>query len=350
MIRIGIAGLGFMGMVHYLSYQKLRGVRVVALCEQNRKRLAGDWRDIQGNFGPRGEQMDLAGVRTYTELADMLADEAIDLVDVTLPPALHADVTTRALARGRHVFSEKPMALTVADCRRMQSAAKKARRQLFVGHVLPFFPEYAWALKTIRSGRYGRVRGGSFKRIIAEPLWLKNFWVADEIGGPMLDLHVHDAHFIRLVFGMPRGVVTRGMTKQGLAKFWHSLFDFADPDCVVEATSGTVDQQGRSFNHGFEIRLERATLLFEFAVFGGEGRYLCPPTILDAAGKAKTVELTGGDPMDAFHAELKEVTSCVAKNRPSGLLNGSLAMDAIHLCHAQTESLLKHRPIRIHSR
>ena len=72
MIRIGIAGLGFMGMVHYLTYQKLRGVQVVALCEQNRKRLAGDWRDIQGNFGPRGQQMDRTGVRTYTELADML--------------------------------------------------------------------------------------------------------------------------------------------------------------------------------------------------------------------------------------------------------------------------------------
>jgi len=350
MIRIGIAGLGFMGMVHYLTYQKLRGVKVVALCEQNRKRLAGDWRDIQGNFGPRGEQMDLAGIRTYTELADMLADEAIDLVDITLPPALHADITNRALARGKHVFSEKPMALWAADCRRMQNAARKARRQLFVGHVLPFNPEYAWALKTIRSGKYGRVRGGSFRRVIAEPLWLKHYWIADQIGGPLLDLHVHDAHFIRLVFGMPRGVVTRGTTKQGLAKYWHSLFDFADQDCVVEATSGTIDQQGRSFNHGFEIRLERATLLFEFAVLGGEGRYLCPPTILDAAGKAKTVKLTGGNPMEGFHAELKEVVSCVAKNRPSEVLSGNLALDAIRLCHAQTESLLKHHLVTIRSR
>lgn len=350
MIRVGIAGLGFMGMVHYLTYEKLRGVKVVALCEQNRKRLAGDWRDIQGNFGPRGRQMDLSGVRTYTELSDMLADEAIDLVDVTLPPALHADVAARALARGKHVFSEKPMALTVADCRRMQAAAKKARRQLMVGHVLPYFPEYAWALALIRSGKYGPVRGGSFKRVISEPLWLKTYWVAEQVGGPMLDLHVHDAHFIRLVFGMPRGVVTRGTKRQGLARFWHSLFDFADPDCVVEATSGTIDQQGRSFSHGFEIRLERATLLFEFAVLGGEGRYLCPPTVLDANGKSKTVELTGGDPMDAFQAELKEVTDGVVKNRPSALLGGNLAMDAIRLCHAQTESLLKHRPIRITTR
>ncbi|MGD9632387.1 MAG: Gfo/Idh/MocA family protein [Pirellulales bacterium] len=350
MIRVGIAGIGFMGMVHYLSYQKLRGVKVVALCEQNRKRLAGDWRDIQGNFGPRGEQIDLSGVATYTDLNEMLADDSVDLVDITLPPALHADIAVRAVARGKHVFSEKPMALAVADCRRMQAAAKKARRQLLVGHVLPFFPEYAWALAAIRSGKYGRVRGGSFKRVISEPLWLKSFWVADQVGGPMLDLHIHDAHFIRLVFGMPAGVVTRGTTKQGLAKNWHSLFDFADPDCIVEATSGTIDQQGRSFNHGFEIRLERATLLFEFAVFGGAGRYLCPPTILDAKGNARVVDLAGGDPMDAFEAELKEVAACISKDYASDILNATLALDAIRLCHAQSESLLKHRPVRIQAR
>lgn len=350
MIRIGIAGIGFMGMVHYLSYQKIRGAKVVALCEQNRKRLAGDWRDIQGNFGPRGAQMDLSAVATYTDLGEMLADDSIDLVDITLPPSLHADIALRALARGKHVFSEKPMSLKVADCRRMQAAAKKTRRRLMVGHVLPYFPEYAWALAMIRSGKFGRVRGGSFKRVISEPLWLKNFWESEQVGGPMLDLHVHDAHFIRLLFGMPSGVVTRGTKKHGLAKNWHTLFDFADPDCVVEATSGTIDQQGRSFNHGFEIRLERATLLFEFAVFGGADRYLCPPTILDAKGNAKVVDLAGGDPMDAFEAELKEVTNCVAKNRASDTLSATLALDAIRLCHAQTESLLKHRPIRIKAR
>src|SRR5262245_52554609 len=183
MIRIGIAGIGFMGMVHYLSYQKIRGAQVVAICEQNRKRLAGDWREIQGNFGPRGTQMDLSSVATYADVGEMLADGSIDLVDITLPPALHADIAVRALARGKHVFSEKPMSLKVTDCRRMQAAAKKARRRLMVGHVLSYFPEYAWALATIRGGKYGRVRGGSFKRVISEPLWLKNFWESEQVGG-----------------------------------------------------------------------------------------------------------------------------------------------------------------------
>ncbi len=54
MMKIGIAGIGFMGWIHYLAYRRVAGVKVAAICEQNKKRLGGDWRDIQGNFGPAG--------------------------------------------------------------------------------------------------------------------------------------------------------------------------------------------------------------------------------------------------------------------------------------------------------
>ena len=60
MIRVGIAGIGFMGLVHYLTYPKLRGVKVTAISTRSAKRRAGDWTDIQGNFGPRGTEMDLS--------------------------------------------------------------------------------------------------------------------------------------------------------------------------------------------------------------------------------------------------------------------------------------------------
>ena len=173
-----------------------------------RERLAGDWRGIQGNFGPPGEQVDLTGIAAYANLDDLLRDPQVDLVDISLPTSLHADMAIRALEAGKHVLCEKPMALRLADCERMVAAAKKANRLLMIGHVLPFFPEYDWALKMIRSGEYGRVRGGAFRRVIADPTWIKNFWSPDHIGGPMLDLHVHDAHFIRLLFGMPQEVTT----------------------------------------------------------------------------------------------------------------------------------------------
>src|SRR5215213_10364640 len=96
MTNVGIVGLGFMGMIHYLTYKKLADVRVAAICEVNEKRLTGDWTDIKGNFGPAGQQMDLSGIATFTNLDDMLASTELDLVDVTLPPALHADATVTA--------------------------------------------------------------------------------------------------------------------------------------------------------------------------------------------------------------------------------------------------------------
>ena len=208
MIRVGIVGMGFMGWVHWLSYQQMRGVRVAAICSRNPRKLAGDWRDIRGNFGPPGEKVQLSGAAAYSELDQLLADPRIDLVDITLPPALHADAAVRSLRAGKHVFCEKPMALTLADCGRMVVAAKKAKRQLLIGHLLPFLPEYDWALKLVHSGKFGKLRGGSFRRVVADPKWLKNYWSPAHVGGPMLDLHVHDAHFIRLLFGLPTSVTT----------------------------------------------------------------------------------------------------------------------------------------------
>jgi predicted dehydrogenase len=81
----------------------------------------------------------------------------------------------QALEAGKHVFCEKPMALTAEGCGEMVAAAQKAGRQVLVGHVLPFFPEYAHAREIIADGRYGKLLGGHFKRVISDPLWLRDF-------------------------------------------------------------------------------------------------------------------------------------------------------------------------------
>lgn len=347
MIRVGLVGIGFMGWIHWLAYQRMAGARVAAISTRNPQRLAGDWRGIQGNFGPPGEQIDLKGVAAYAKLDDLLNDRDVDLVDVCLPPAQHADVTIRALEAGKHVFCEKPMSLTLADCERMTAAAKKADRLLMIGHVLPFFPEYDWALKVIRGGEFGKVRGGAFRRVIANPTWLSDYWSPEHVGGPMLDLHVHDAHFVRLLFGMPQEVSTVGSVRNNLPEFWHSQFRFADPSLVVEATSGTIDQQGRPFTHAFEIHLEKATLMFDFAVLGGAGRYLCEPTLLDSGGGVQRPELSGGDPIDAFTSELREVTHSVRDGKTSEVLGAILAQDAMRMCEAQAQSLRSGTPVRL---
>jgi predicted dehydrogenase len=347
MLNVGIAGIGFMGWIHYLAYKKVRGTRLAAIATRDGKKQAGDWRGIRGNFGPPGEVVDLGGAAVYSDWEEMLADPRVDLVDVCLPPDLHAAAALRALAAGKHVFCEKPMALTAAECGRMVAAAQKAKRQLLIGHVLPFVPEYDFACKTIASGKYGRLLGGHFKRVISDPLWLKGFYDPRRIGGPLVDLHVHDAHFIRLVCGMPAEVSTIGRMRGEVVEYAASQFRFADRSLVVSAESGVIRQQGRAFTHAYEIHLERATLLYDFAVIGGQPKTLMPCTVLTDQGKVLTPSLGSGDPVAAFEAEIKEVAASVKRGKQSPILGGELARDAIILCHKQTESVKRGKPVRV---
>jgi len=343
MIRIGIAGIGFMGMTHYLAYQKIRGVKVAALCEQDKKRLAGDWRSIKGNFGPRGEIMDLSGVAQYANLDDMLADPNLDVIDCCLPPSWHAGVAVAASKSGKHVFCEKPIALTPADATRMVQAAKRAGKLLLIGHVLPFFPEYQFAYKAITSGKNGRILGGHFKRNISDPAWLPNFYDPQKVGGPMLDLHVHDAHYIRLVCGMPKAVQSVGTMRGEVAERFATQFIY-DPPRMVTATSGVVNQQGRPFTHAYEIYLEKATLFFDYAAIAKVGDAVTPLTVLLDNGRVLRPKLGSGD---AFVAELGEVVRSVRTNTPSPLLAGELARDALVLCQKQTESIRRGRAVKV---
>jgi predicted dehydrogenase len=348
MLRIGIAGIGFMGWIHYLAYRKVKGVKLAAIAARDAKKRRGDWQGIQGNFGPPGEQVDLSGVATYSDLDGLLADPNIDLVDLCLPPHLHASATLAALKAGKHVFVEKPMALTAAECDKMVRAAAKADRQLLVGHVLPLLPEYAYARKIVAGGRYGALLGGHFKRVISDPKWLKDFYDPAKVGGPLVDLHVHDAHFIRLLFGMPLAVTSRGRMRGEVVEYCVSQFEFNDPKLVVSAASGVINQQGRSFTHGFELHLEKATLYFDLAVLAGGKLQVTPLTLLDAKGRAEQPELPAGDPMlAAFEAEIKEVARSIQSGQPSAVLSGDLARDAIVLCHMQTQAVKSGKRVKI---
>lgn len=347
MIRVGIAGIGFMGMIHYLAYQKVKGVKVAAMCEQDRKRLAGDWRSIKGNFGPAGTMMDLSGIATYQKLDELLADESLDVIDICLPPAAHAPVAVAALKQGKHVFCEKPIALRSADARKMVKTAHDAGKQLMIGQVLPFFPEYAYALRMVKSRKHGKLLGGFFKRVISDPQWLTGFYDPQKIGGPMLDLHVHDAHYLRLLFGMPNAVFTTGRMRGDVAEYFTSQFLFDDPRLVVSAISGVIHQQGRGFCAGFEIHLERATLLYDFAVINGKPEANMPLTVLSSDGKVRRPEMKSADPVDSFCDELTEAMRTVKTGKPSALLDGELARDALTLCERQTVSLSKGRLVSV---
>src|SRR5919198_2000110 len=132
MVRVGLIGIGFMGMIHYLAARKLKGARVTAVCSRDPKKLAGDWRGIRGNFGPPGEVMDLSAVKKYDSLEALLADPDVDLVDVCNPTHLHAATAVAALRAGKHALVEKAIALNPRQADGMLKAAGHAGKLLMV--------------------------------------------------------------------------------------------------------------------------------------------------------------------------------------------------------------------------
>ena len=97
-------------------------------------------------------------------------------------------------------------------------------------------------------------------RIDADPNWIDGYFDRQIVGGPLLDLHVHDAHFIRALFGMPENVVASGRLRNGLVEYFSSLMSFSRSGFVVNCNGGVINQQGRPFTHGFEIHFEDATV------------------------------------------------------------------------------------------
>jgi predicted dehydrogenase len=336
-----------MGMIHYLAARKLTGGRVVALCSRDPRKLAGDWTSIQGNFGPRGTQMDLSAQARYSDIAALLADPNVHLVDLCVPNDEHAPLAIRALEAGKHVLVEKPIALTTADADAMVAAARSSGKLLMVAHVLPFFPEFAFAAEAIASRRHGALQAAHLKRVIAKPDWSQGVADADRSGGPAIDLHIHDTHFLGLVCGVPKAVQSRGVVADDAVVHLATQYLFDDPDLTVSSLSGALSQSGRPFTHGFDFYLERATLSFDFATLGGEAHVATPLSVILPDGTVEHPPLGSGDPIDAFAAELTEAVAAVTSGTPSPRLACDLARAALMICHAEVESVKARRPITI---
>jgi predicted dehydrogenase len=332
MIRIGLVGVGFMGMIHYLAARRLKGARVTALCSRDPKKLAGDWRGIRGNFGPPGQKMDLSKVKKYDHLDALLEDPSIDLVDVCNPTHLHAATASAALRAGKHVLVEKAIALDPKEADALLKTAGRAAKLLMVAHVLPFFPEFAYAAEAIRSDRFGRLLGAHFKRIISQPDWSSEIADPAKTGGPAVDLHIHDTHFIGLVCGVPGKVFSSGLEENGAVQYLTTQYLYGRDGPAVSCSSGALARKGRPFVHGYEIYLERATLVYESGA--------TPLTLLTADGQVKTPKLPGGgDAITAFTAEIQAAVDGIKVGREPDLLRAQLARDALVLCFQECQSV-----------
>jgi predicted dehydrogenase len=209
-----------------------------------------------------------------------------------------------------------------------------------VAHVLPFVPEFAFAAEAIRSGRHGQLLGAHFKRVIAPPDWSSDIGDASKTGGPAIDLHIHDTHFIGLVCGIPGRVIASGVEADGVVNYLTTQYLYGPGGPCVSCSSGALAQKGRPFVHGFEIYLEQATLVFESGA--------TPLTVLTADGRVEQPVLPGGaDPTAAFRLEIQAAADGVAAGSEPDVLHGKLARDALVMCYKECESVRKGQPVAV---
>ncbi|MBI1929974.1 Gfo/Idh/MocA family oxidoreductase [Candidatus Poribacteria bacterium] len=340
MVRIGIIGIGFMGMIHYYGAKKVSGGEVVAICTRDQKKLNGDWTSIQGNFGPRGGMEDVSHIRKYHQIEDLLADPGIDMVDICLPTHLHQSVSIAALKAGKHTLVEKPIGIRLDDANEIVQVGVESGRHFMVAHVLPFFAEFAYAKNAVESGKYGQLLGGHFKRIISKPTWSRDLTDLEKSGGPGIDLHIHDTHFIQLLCGVPDAVFSQGKLAGGnFVEYLTTQYIYKGKNLSISCSSGSVSQRGRAFSHGFELYLEKATLLYEFATLGGEAVTSMPLTLLTDDGKVHKPDLGDVDAIDAFTNELQYAVDAIDQGHEPTALSGIGARDALRLCYKEAESV-----------
>lgn len=343
MVRVGLIGIGFMGWIHSLAYRRSELASLNAFASQDPKKRAGDWRGIQGNFGPPGEVISVDGLDVFESLEQLVRSPDIDVVDICLPPHLHTDAAILAMEHGKDVFIEKPLALTLDDIHRITETSKRTGRLALVAHVLPYMGPFAFATELVRSGEYGRPIGGYFKRVISDPTWLPDFYDANKVGGPLVDLHVHDLHWIQLLFGKPTSVAAVGRMRGDVAKYVHVLYGFDSPDIAVSSSSGVIDGPGRPFTHGFELHLENATLQFEFAAYSDAAETL-PLKIVTRDGRVLRPELPAADDIDAFRAEIDDMATSVQTRQPAPRLSLEHAAGAVELALEIQSQLARERP------
>ena len=136
-IRVGVIGFGYMGKLHAEAYARAPGASVTAIADPNEIAIP-------------------AGARRYADYRELLASN-VDAVSVCVPTHLHCQITLDALAAGKHVLLEKPIAVSLEEAGRMLGSARQAGKTLFVGMTHRFYPELQEARRLLDEGSIGEI-------------------------------------------------------------------------------------------------------------------------------------------------------------------------------------------------
>ena len=246
-LSVAIVGLGRLGKRHALNLQfRIANAQIVAACSPLPDEL--DW--ARENLGE---------VSCYADYQDVLNDPAVQAVVLVTPTTLHAEQIIAALQAGKHVFCEKPLALNISDCERVEAvAAQNPQLKVMIGFVRRFDPSYYSAWQTLQAQSMGEpffVRSQTCDQLDPSGSFVK---FAATSGGLFMDCSVHDIDLARWLLGNPNPIRAYA---SGVCSHYQELKAFNDIDngvATVEFDNGkmAVFYASRTFAHGHETRTE----------------------------------------------------------------------------------------------
>jgi predicted dehydrogenase len=340
MQNIALVGFGFMGTMHAQIYHKLRDARIVAVVDQQKAKAKRSLAKL-GIDAP-----------VFGTLEEALTAASVDVVDICLPTDLHAPFALRAIAAGKHVFCEKPLALTAADGRKIAAAAKKAGVFLQVGQCIRFWPEYMAFEAFVKSGKAGKLLSLTLQRRAGRPTYSVGDWLNDgkRSGGAALDLHIHDTDFVHHLLGKPSAVTSVGTKdKSG----WSHIFTtYHFKNVAVTAEGGWNYPKNWGFQMAFQAVFERGAVEFDsganptlWVTLGNGKKQPLPfknPGVGESSTGAGNLSSLGG-----YYNELSAFVSCLESKQRPKVATGEQAADSLTTALAEIQSAASGHTVKL---
>ncbi|WP_051189199.1 Gfo/Idh/MocA family protein [Halalkalibacillus halophilus] len=305
MKNVGLVGLGFIGKAHFNAYQHIPNAEVTAIC--TRSEVTDP--EIVNNFHG-------LLIQNFDEL---LKNESIDIIDICLPTYLHEEYIVKAAEAGKHIICEKPLTLTEESTERIISVANENDVELFVGHLLRFWPEYELIKSYKETDQLNGLDIVHAKRLGQFPAWSDWFKYPEKSGGALFDLHIHDIDFAYYLLGEVESVYAVGsQNEQGAwTQIMTTLVFKNKTKAFIEASNQMPD--GYPFTMNFRAQAKDATL--EFAVSAGENIEGIDENnsslnfYKDQSNQSLNVPLS-----DPFQKELAYFVSCLEENSENKII------------------------------
>ena len=331
-IRIGVVGVGRMGLTHAENLaHRVRGARLAAVTTSSQERAAEAQRCC-------GE------IAVYPSLEALLAAESLDAMCISSSTSAHADNVVQCAAAGLHIFCEKPLALSLADCERAISATERAGVKLMIGHVRQFDSGHVEAKHHIDAGAIGRpLVFRSISGDVDPPP--PSFADPAVSGGLLLDAMYHDFYLARWLLD---DEVARAFA-EGEALVDPAIGAVGDVDNAVvtlrfaRGALGTLFVS-RTCRYGHDLRVE--VIGDEGAVQVGRFRQT-PVRLLDRRGVHHDMPWTTPDRLgEAFVAEMQAFVDCVLDDTEAPVTgHDSRATVAVGL--AATRAMHAAKPVEV---